>query len=128
MSHDQITAMLEHGEAQGCVNFSEFHRAVDELGLDPDELGSPWGAAAGSFVAFALGAAVPVLPYVLSEGASAFYSALVLSLAALFAVGAGVSVLTGRSTLYSGLRQVAIGAVAATVTYGVGAVIGVAVA
>jgi VIT1/CCC1 family predicted Fe2+/Mn2+ transporter len=99
----------------------------EELGLDPDELGSPWGAAFGSFVAFALGAAVPVVPYLVTDGAPAFYGALVLSLAALFAVGAGVSVLTGRSTVYSGLRQVGIGAVAATVTYGVGALIGVAV-
>ena len=99
----------------------------EELGLDPDELGSPWGAAAGSFVAFAIGALVPVLPYVVTDGGAAFYSALVLSLVALFAVGAGVSVLTGRSALFSGLRQVAIGAAAAAVTYSVGALIGVTV-
>jgi VIT1/CCC1 family predicted Fe2+/Mn2+ transporter len=100
----------------------------EELGLDPDELGSPWGAAFGSFVAFGLGAAVPVVPYLFGDGPVAFAMALGLSLTALFAVGAGVSVLTGRSTLYSGVRQVAIGAVAAAVTYGVGTVIGVAVA
>jgi VIT1/CCC1 family predicted Fe2+/Mn2+ transporter len=99
----------------------------EELGLDPDELGSPWGAASGSFISFALGALVPVLPYLVTDGAPAFYTALVLSLAALFAVGAGVSVLTGRSTLYSGLRQMAIGAVAAAVTYAVGALIGVTI-
>jgi VIT1/CCC1 family predicted Fe2+/Mn2+ transporter len=100
----------------------------EELGLDPDELGSPWGAATGSFIAFAAGALVPVLPYLVTDGPVAFYTALVLSLAALFAVGAGVSVLTGRSTLYSGLRQLGIGAVAAAITYGVGALIGVAIA
>jgi VIT1/CCC1 family predicted Fe2+/Mn2+ transporter len=100
----------------------------EELGLDPDELGSPWGAALGSFVAFGLGALVPVLPYLVADGAPAFVAALVLSLASLFAVGAGVSVLTGRSTLYSGLRQVGIGAVAAAVTYAVGVVIGVTIA
>ncbi len=100
----------------------------EELGLDPDELGSPWGAAFGSFVAFGVGAAVPVVPYLFGDGPVAFGLALGLSLTALFAVGAGVSVLTGRSTLYSGARQVAIGAVAAAVTYGVGTVIGVAVA
>jgi vacuolar iron transporter family protein len=99
----------------------------EELGLDPDELGSPWGAAGGSFVAFALGALVPVIPYLITDGPGAFYASLVLSLVALFAVGAGVSVLTGRSTLYSGLRQMAIGGVAAAVTYGVGAVIGVTI-
>jgi len=100
----------------------------EELGLDPDELGSPWGAASGSFLAFAIGALVPVVPYLVTDGGPAFYGALGLSLAALFAVGAGVSVLTGRSTLYSGFRQVAIGAVAAAVTYGVGAIIGITLA
>jgi VIT1/CCC1 family predicted Fe2+/Mn2+ transporter len=100
----------------------------EELGLDPDELGSPWGAAAGSFVAFAIGAAIPVLPYILIAGSSAFFAAIGLSAAALFAVGAGVSLLTGRSAVYSGGRQVLIGAAAATVTYLVGLAIGVSVA
>ena len=100
----------------------------EELGLDPDELGSPWGAAAGSFIAFGVGAIVPVLPYLFASGAPAFLTAIVLSLAALFAVGAGVSLLTGRSLPFSGARQVAIGAIAAAVTYAVGSAIGVAVA
>jgi vacuolar iron transporter family protein len=100
----------------------------EELGLDPDELGSPWGASFGSFAAFAVGALVPVIPHLFMSGAPAFYAALVLSLVALFAVGAGVSLLTGRSTIYSGLRQVAIGAAAATATYAVGALIGVTAA
>ena len=96
----------------------------EELGLDPDELGSPIGAATGSFTAFALGAAVPVLPYVVTNGAAAFAASFILSLVALFAVGAGVSLLTGRSTLFSGARQVAIGIAAAVVTYGVGSIVG----
>ena len=100
----------------------------EELGLDPDELGSPWGAAFGSFVAFALGALVPVLPYLFMAGGLAFFAALGLSLVALFAVGAGVSLLTGRGTLFSGLRQVGIGAAAAAITYVVGTLIGVSVA
>jgi vacuolar iron transporter family protein len=99
----------------------------EELGLDPDELGSPWGAAIGSFVAFAIGAVVPVLPYLFDAGSGAFVAALGLSIAALFAVGAGVSLLTGRSPLFSGGRQVLIGAAAAAVTYLVGTAIGVAV-
>jgi VIT1/CCC1 family predicted Fe2+/Mn2+ transporter len=99
----------------------------EELGLDPDELGSAWGAAAGSFVAFGVGAAIPVIPYLLAAGGAAFWSSIGLSVAALFAVGAGVSLLTGRSLLFSGGRQVLIGAAAATVTYLVGNVIGVAV-
>jgi vacuolar iron transporter family protein len=97
----------------------------EELGLDPDELGSPWGAAIGSFIAFGIGALVPVVPYLFRDGAVAFYAALGLSLAALFAVGAGVSLLTGRSTLFSGLRQVGIGAAAAAITFAVGTLIGV---
>ena len=100
----------------------------EELGLDPDQLGSPWGAAIGSFLAFAVGALVPVLPYIIGEGALAFQLSLGLSLLALFAVGAGVSLLTGRGILFGGARQALIGLAAAAVTYGVGRVIGVAVA
>jgi len=99
----------------------------EELGLDPDELGSPWGAAFGSFVAFAVGAVVPVVPYLIGGGDGAFAASLGLSLVALFAVGAGVSLLTGRGMLFSGVRQVAIGAAAAAVTNLVGRVIGVSV-
>jgi vacuolar iron transporter family protein len=97
----------------------------EELGLDPDELGSPWGAAGGSFVAFGIGAFIPVLPYLLTTGGAAFVGAIGLSVAALFGVGAGVSLLTGRSLLFSGGRQVLIGAAAAVVTYVVGLAIGV---
>jgi VIT1/CCC1 family predicted Fe2+/Mn2+ transporter len=99
----------------------------EELGLDPDELGSPIGASFGSFVAFAIGAFVPVLPYLVGGGVVAFTSAIVLSLIALFAVGAGVSLLTGRGVLFSGARQVLIGTAAAVVTYLVGTAIGVSV-
>ena len=100
----------------------------EELGLDPDQLGSPWGAAFGSLVAFAAGAAVPVLPYLVTSGAVAFGVSIVLSLAAMFVVGIGISLLTGRSALFSGARQVGIGALAAAVTFLVGKLIGVAVA
>ncbi len=100
----------------------------EELGLDPDELGSPWGAAFGSFLAFAVGAVIPVLPYLVGAGASAFAFSLGLSLVALFGVGAAVSMLTGRSLLFSGFRQLGLGAAAAAVTYAVGTLIGVGVA
>jgi VIT1/CCC1 family predicted Fe2+/Mn2+ transporter/rubrerythrin len=100
----------------------------EELGLDPDELGSAWGAAFGSFVAFALGAIVPVIPYLFGSGGAAFWVAIAASLGALFLVGAGVSLLTGRSLVFSGARQVGIGAAAAVVTYLVGTAIGVSVA
>jgi VIT1/CCC1 family predicted Fe2+/Mn2+ transporter/rubrerythrin len=96
----------------------------EELGLDPHELGSPWGAAWSSFVSFGVGAFVPLLPFLLGSGSPAFLSALALSFASLFAVGAGVSLLTGRGFWFSGLRQVIIGAAAAAVTFAVGSVIG----
>ncbi|MDQ3555085.1 MAG: VIT1/CCC1 transporter family protein [Chloroflexota bacterium] len=99
----------------------------EELGLDPDELGSPWGAAGSSFVAFGIGAIIPLAPYLLTSGATALIAAFVLALAALFVVGAGVSLVTGRSLVFSGLRQVAIGALAAGVTFLVGTLIGVQV-
>ncbi len=100
----------------------------EELGLDPDELGSPWGAAFGSFVAFAAGAAVPVVPFLFGGGTVITAISLGASLIALFAVGAAVSLLTGRSLLFSGIRQLAIGLGAAIVTYIIGSIIGVGVA
>jgi VIT1/CCC1 family predicted Fe2+/Mn2+ transporter/rubrerythrin len=97
----------------------------EELGLDPDELGSPWGAAGGSFVAFGVGAAIPVIPYLVGGGAVILLVSLGLSLVALFAVGAAVSLLTGRGFLFSGARQLGIGLAAALVTFAIGSVIGV---
>ncbi|MEX2546620.1 MAG: VIT1/CCC1 transporter family protein [Chloroflexota bacterium] len=100
----------------------------EELGLDPDQLGSPWGAAWSSFISFAVGAVVPLIPFLLGSGLNAVIAALALSFAALFAVGAAVSIVTGRGFVFSGTRQVLIGAAAAAVTFAVGTVIGVNVA
>jgi VIT1/CCC1 family predicted Fe2+/Mn2+ transporter len=100
----------------------------EELGLDPDELGSPWKAAIYSFAAFGLGALIPLAPFLLLEGQSAIALSVVLALGSLFIVGALVSLLTGRGLLYSGVRQVLIGGAAALVTFVVGTVIGVSVA
>jgi VIT1/CCC1 family predicted Fe2+/Mn2+ transporter len=98
----------------------------EELGLDPDELGSPIGAALGSFVAFAIGAVIPVIPYLFGGGQAVLVVSLGLSLVALFAVGAAVSLLTGRGLIFSGFRQLGIGLAAALVTYAIGSIIGVA--
>ncbi len=99
----------------------------EELGLNPAELGAPWGAASGSFVAFAAGAIVPVIPFLFGADASTPYvvASAVLSGIALFAVGASLSLFTGRSALASGARQVALGVAAAALTYGIGRIIGV---
>jgi VIT1/CCC1 family predicted Fe2+/Mn2+ transporter len=94
--------------------------AREELGLDPDELGSPWGAAVSSFVMFAAGAALPLLPFLIGSGMAAVAVAIAASGIALFSVGAAMSIFTGRGAALSGLRMVAVGAAAALITYGVG--------
>ncbi len=99
----------------------------EELGLDPDQLGSPIGAAAGSFAAFAIGASIPVIPFLFGSGTTILLISLGLSLAALFAVGAAVSLLTGRGLVFSGMRQLLIGLAAALVTFAIGSLIGVSV-
>ncbi|MCD6020663.1 MAG: protein of unknown function transrane [Actinomycetia bacterium] len=102
--------------------------AREELGIDMEEgLGSPWAAAGSSFGTFAIGAAVPLLPFLFTSGGSAVAVSAGLSGVTLFAVGSAMTVLTGRSALFSGARMLAIGAVAATITYGVGALLNVAV-
>ncbi len=99
----------------------------EELGLDPGELGSPWGASIGSFLAFAAGALVPVVPFMFGANSSLPFvvASAALSALALFGVGAALSLFTGRSAVVSGLRQFALGAVAAALTFGLGRLIGV---
>lgn len=97
----------------------------EELGLNPEELGSPWGAALSSFAAFAVGAFVPLIPIVL--GYSTLVWTVVTTLVALFLVGALLSLFTGRDAIVSGLRMMTIGAVAGGVTYGVGSLLGISV-
>jgi VIT1/CCC1 family predicted Fe2+/Mn2+ transporter len=99
----------------------------EELGLDPRELGSPWGASIGSFLAFGIGALVPVIPFLFGANASLPFVAASAGLAAVcaFAVGASLSLFTGRHPLLSGGRQVALGAVAAALTFAIGRAVGV---
>ena len=99
--------------------------AREELGLDPDDLGSPWGAAIASFFSFALGAVVPLVPFLITAGTPALVAAIVLSALALGGVGAAISMLTGRSTVRSALRMLVVGGGAAAITYLVGTVVGV---
>jgi VIT1/CCC1 family predicted Fe2+/Mn2+ transporter len=98
--------------------------AREELGLDPDELGSPWSAAVSSLVAFALGAVVVVLPYLFGSGMVALVVAIVLAALALFAVGAAIGLLNGRSAVCSGMRQLLVGGAAALAVFGIGHLIG----
>jgi VIT1/CCC1 family predicted Fe2+/Mn2+ transporter len=96
--------------------------AREELGVDPDDLPSPWTAAISSFLSFTLGALLPVLPYLLGAGSLVISS--VLAAAGLFGAGAITSRFTNRGWLYGGSRQLALGALAAAVTFGIGAAVG----
>ncbi|HXH21515.1 MAG TPA: VIT1/CCC1 family protein [Dehalococcoidia bacterium] len=100
----------------------------EELGLDPRELGSPWGAAIGSFLAFAIGAFLPVIPFFFGASTPLVLVSIGIAGLALFGVGASLSIFTGRSALLSGLRQLLIGGVAAALTFALGKVIGVSTA
>src|SRR5215813_8483282 len=101
--------------------------AREELGLDPSGLGSPWLAAASSFIAFAFGAAIPVIPYLITSGNTAFVSSAILCGVSLFVVGGLISLFTGRNFFFSGFRMLGIGALAAGVTYLIGKLLGVSV-
>lgn len=102
--------------------------AREELGLNPADLGSPFGAAVSSFLAFAAGAAVPLAPFLFGPGTKALVLAIGVTGVALFAIGALLSLFTGRSALLSGLRMLALGSAAGAITYAVGLVLGVSIA
>ncbi|MDP2639415.1 MAG: VIT1/CCC1 transporter family protein [Betaproteobacteria bacterium] len=99
--------------------------AREELGLNPEELGSPWGAAIFSFLSFAAGALAPLLPFLALGGDRALPASIGITALALFAVGAAISLFTGRSALRDGLRMLAIGAAAGGLTYAIGRMLGV---
>jgi vacuolar iron transporter family protein len=101
----------------------------DELGIDPEELGgSAWEAAITSFLLFAAGAIVPVIPFLFLKGVTAAVGSAILSAMALFIVGSAITLFTGRSILYSGLRQVIFGLVSAVAVFLIGRLIGVSIA
>jgi len=99
--------------------------AREELGIDPEEQPSPWTAAISSFICFAVGALIPLLPYLL--GATVLWPALIAGGVGLFTAGAVVARFTGRPWWLSGLRQLVLGAAAAGITYGIGHLIGASI-
>lgn len=102
--------------------------AREELGIDPDELGgSAYEAAFTSFFLFAFGALFPILPYLFSSGTVAILLSLMVSAIGLFIIGAAITLMTGRSVWFSGMRQVLVGIAAAALTYGIGKLIGVSI-
>jgi VIT1/CCC1 family predicted Fe2+/Mn2+ transporter len=101
--------------------------AREELGLDPSELGNPLRVALFSFVAFAIGASVVVIPYLLTSGTAALIMAVAMAVAALLVVGGVVGRLSGRGVVFSALRQLAWGTGAALVTFAVGRLVGISI-
>jgi VIT1/CCC1 family predicted Fe2+/Mn2+ transporter len=127
----QARGMAE-GEARGYAHslIADPARALDtltreELGLNPEDLGSPWGAALASFLSFAAGSAIPLAPFLATGGAHALAASVTVAASALFLVGAATSLFTGRSALRGGLRMLAIGAAAGALTFGIGRLLGV---
>jgi len=99
--------------------------AREELGLNPSELGSPWGASFSSFAAFVTGALIPIIPYVVGATDLAIPLSAVLSAGALLTVGGALAWMTNRSAIWGALRMALAGGAAATVTFGVGSLIGI---
>lgn len=101
----------------------------EELGIDKEELGgSAWEAATASFVLFAIGAIIPLYPFMFLEGQNALLLSVGSGVVGLFGIGAAITLLTGKSIMFAGLRQVGFGLAAAAVTYGIGSIIGVSLA
>jgi VIT1/CCC1 family predicted Fe2+/Mn2+ transporter len=112
------------GDRQAAVDTA----AREHLGIDPAELGgSAWTAAITSFVLFGIGAAIPLLPFFLAAGVGALVAATLLSGVMLFALGAAITVMTGRHPLLAGLRQLGFGMAAAAITFAIGTLLGTAV-
>ncbi len=121
MAEDEAKALAQHMIADPELGLDTMAR--EELGLNPDELGSPWTAALSSFFAFTVGGVIPMLPYLF-----AFPHALQIAIAftalALFGVGAVLSLFTGRAALWGGLRMLLIGGSAGVLTYSIGNLLG----
>jgi vacuolar iron transporter family protein len=99
--------------------------AREELGIDPNALGSPVQASVSSFMAFALGALVPLVAWLVTSGTAAIVASISASAVAALATGGALGTLSGRPRWRAALRQLAFAAVAATMTYGIGRLVGV---
>ena len=99
----------------------------EELGLDPDQLGSPSGAALASFTAFAFGAAIPVIPYLAGLGQTALFTSATLVSIALLLVGATLAIWSGNRPYWGALRMLIAGGAAGLVTFTIGSLIGVSI-
>jgi predicted membrane protein (TIGR00267 family) len=110
---------------------SQAHKLLvqEELGINAEELqGSAIEAALYSFALFAVGAVIPVIPFMFSSGMTAVIISVVFSATGLFLIGAAITLFTGKNVWYSGFRQVLFGLAAAAITFGIGKLIGVTIA
>ncbi|HTT38407.1 MAG TPA: VIT1/CCC1 transporter family protein [Burkholderiales bacterium] len=123
LSHEEATRLAGSMIADPARGLDTLAR--EELGLNPDELGSPWGAATFSFLSFGAGALIPLLPFVFGKNPNALVIAIALTAAALFGVGAMLSLFTGRRALRGGLRMLLIGGGAGALTFAIGRILGV---
>ena len=100
----------------------------EELGIDTKDLGgSAWEAAISSFLLFAVGAIIPLIPFLFRSGFEAVIGSMIFSIAGLFIIGAAITLFTGKPFFYSGIRQVMFGTLAALVTFGIGKLIGTSI-
>lgn len=122
MPSEQAASLAEHLMSDPELAL-ETH-AREELGIDPGELGSPWGAAFASLAAFSVGGIVPLAPWFFTSGMLAVAASIVLALLAALGVGVALAMFTGRSKVHSALRQAGIAAFAALVTWLLGNLVG----
>jgi len=126
LSPSEAETMVRHLLADRSTALDALAR--EELGIDPKELGgSAREAAVASFALFAMGAVVPVLPFLVVRGSIAMASSIVVGALALFGIGAAITIFTGTPVWRSGGRQLLLGLAAAGVTFGVGKLIGIAI-
>ncbi|GIU83330.1 MAG: membrane protein [Acidimicrobiales bacterium] len=121
---DPDTALLMARELMADPQRALEAHAREELGIAPDELGSPWLAAASSFASFSFGAAIPLAPWFFAGGSGAVLVSVAAALITATLVGALLAGFTGRSVLYSSLRQVFVSSIAGVVTYVAGRIVG----
>jgi VIT1/CCC1 family predicted Fe2+/Mn2+ transporter len=120
---DQAHALAARIMADDSISLDTLAR--EELGVDPEEMGgSAWVAAFTSFLLFAVGAVIPLFPFLFLSGVTAVLVSLGVSALGLFVIGASITLLTGKNAVQAGIRQILIGLTAAGIIYGIGRLIG----
>lgn len=113
------------------MNKNDAHEILvkEELGINPEDLNnSAWEAAIASFLMFAVGAIIPVIPFLFIDGLESIILCVCFSAIGLFGIGAAITLFTGKNFIYSGLRQVLFGLLASAITFGIGKLVGVSIA